>query len=83
MARVSYKEEKFLRKHKRAFLFNDLEQDALDKYCEKYNIQNKSKFMREAVVKTILAQFDEDYPTLFPEFENTRQPVYEQGTLAF
>ena len=83
MARASYKEKKFIRKHKRAFLFNDLEQEALDKYCEKYNINNKSKFMREAIVKAILKQFDEDYPSLFPELDKQRKPVCEQGTLAF
>ncbi|MBN1252621.1 MAG: hypothetical protein JXR51_15235 [Bacteroidales bacterium] len=83
MARVSYKEEKLLRKHKLSFLFNDLEQDVLDNYCKKYNINNKSKFMREAIVKAILKQLDKDYPSLFPEFEEQNQPVYEQGTLAF
>jgi len=82
MARTSYKEKKFIRKHKLSFVFNDIEQDVLDKYCRKYNINNKSKFMREAIVKAILKQFDEDYPSLFPEFEKQRQPVYKQGTLA-
>lgn len=83
MARASYKEEKFLRKHKLSFLFNDLEQDALEDYCNKYNIGNKSKFIREAIVSAILKQLDKDYPSLFSEYEKKRQPVYEQGTLAF
>ena len=83
MARANYKDKKFIRKHRLSFVFNDLEQDVLDKYLKKYNVNNKSKFMREAIVRAILKQFDEDYPSLFPEFEKQRQPAYEQGTLAF
>jgi len=58
-----------LRRTKRsAILFNKREQEAINLYCEKYKIRNKSKFMREAIMTEILKRFDEDYPTLF-EFE--------------
>jgi len=53
------------RKHKAAFLLNDKENDAVATYCEKYKIGNKSKFMREAVMRVVMEQFLEDYPTLF------------------
>ncbi len=69
MEKIKIKDSKFLRKHRLSFVFNDFEQDALDKYCRKYNINNKSKFMRETIVKTILKQFEDDYPSLFPEFD--------------
>ncbi len=62
------KDEKLRRKFRAALLFNGREQDALNLYCEKYKIQNKSKFMRETIMTEILKKFDEDYPTLF-EFE--------------
>ena len=83
MARAKYKKEALLRKNKQSFLFNDLEKDALEKYCRKYNITNKSKFIREVLITSILQQFDKDYPSLFEEFEKKQQPKYEQGVLAF
>jgi len=60
-----------------------MEQKALDNYCKKYKISNRSKFMREAIVTAILQQFDKDYPSLFEEFEKEQKPAYEQGVLAF
>ncbi len=83
MARAKFKKTELLRKNKTSFLFNDLEKEALDKFCKKYNIKNKSKFMREAIITNILKQFDEDYPSLFEEFEKKSTPKYEQGVLAF
>ncbi len=49
-------------------LFNSRELEAINLYCDKYKINNRSKFMREAIMTEILKKFDEDYPTLF-EFE--------------
>lgn len=66
---VENKKDKKLRRTFRAsLLFNSREKDAMELYCEKYKIRNKSKFMREAIMTEILKKFDEDYPTLF-EFE--------------
>ena len=60
--------EKLRRIHRTSILFNQREQEAINLYCDKYNIRNKSKFMREVIMTEILKKFDEDYPTLF-EFE--------------
>jgi hypothetical protein len=57
--------EKLKRKHSQAFLLNDLELEALLKYCKKYKVKNKSKFIRETIFSAVLKKFDEDYPTLF------------------
>jgi hypothetical protein len=62
------KDEKLRRINRTSLLFNHREQEAINLYCEKYKIRNKSKFMREAIMTEILKRFDEDYPTLF-EFE--------------
>lgn len=62
------KDEKLRRTNRTSLLFNGREQEAINLYCEKYKIRNKSKFMREAIMTEILKRFDEDYPTLF-EFE--------------
>lgn len=57
--------ELYKRTHRQSFNLNTLEMKALQKYCKKYKVKNKSKFMREAVMTVILKKFDEDYPTLF------------------
>ena len=62
------KDEKLKRTNRTAILFNQREQEAINLYCEKYKIRNKSKFMRETILTEVLQRFDEDYPTLF-EFE--------------
>ncbi len=50
-------------------MLNHREMHALNAYCERYRI-SKSKFMREAIMKTILKRFDEDYPSLFEDEPN-------------
>ena len=62
------REKDLLRKNKHAILFNNRELKAIEAYCRKYKVDNKSKFMRETIISEILKKFDEDYPTLF-EFE--------------
>jgi hypothetical protein len=62
------RDEKLLRSNRACLLFNHREKEAIDLYCQKYKIRNKSKFMRETILTEVLKRFDEDYPTLF-EFE--------------
>ena len=50
-------------------MLNRRELNALDAFCEKYKITNRSKFMREAIITTILKKFDEDHPSLFEDEE--------------
>ena len=54
-----------LRVHKHLFMLNDLENNALERHLQKYRVQNKSKFIRETLMMTILRRFEEDAPTLF------------------
>lgn len=61
-------DQKLLRSRKVSLLFNQREKEALDLYCQKYSITNRSKFLRETIMTEVLKRFDEDYPTLF-EFE--------------
>ncbi|TLX75602.1 hypothetical protein E9993_08560 [Labilibacter sediminis] len=51
--------------HRTAFLLNDKEREAIDSYCRKNKIRNKSKFMRETLMRIVMDHFLEDYPTLF------------------
>lgn len=62
------KEKDLLRKNRQALLFNNREMKAIEAYCNKYKVNNKSKFMRETILSEVLRKFDEDYPSLF-EFE--------------
>ncbi|MDD3843968.1 MAG: hypothetical protein PHP33_04905 [Bacteroidales bacterium] len=59
------KRDTTLRVHRKTILFNDKEMEALQMYCKKYKISSQSKFIREAVVTTILRQLEEDHPKLF------------------
>lgn len=54
-----------LRTHRQIFTLNDEENKALNRYIAKYKVQNKSKFIRETLMKAIIRQFEEDHPTLF------------------
>ena len=54
-----------LRTHRQIFTLNDEENKALTRYITKYNVQNKSKFIREALMMTIIRKMEEDHPTLF------------------
>ncbi len=82
MAKIKSKDEKMLRKHKIGFLFNEMEQNALENYCKKYKVSNRSKFIRETVVTAILKQFDKDYPSLFDTLEAEKEKSYKQGVLS-
>jgi len=62
------KEKDLLRKNKISLLLNNRELKAIEAYCSKYEVKNRSKFIRETVLTEVLKKFDEDYPSLF-EFE--------------
>jgi len=54
-----------LRTHRQIFILNDEENKALNRYISKYKVQNKSKFIRETLMITIIKKMEEDHPTLF------------------
>lgn len=56
---------KSLRTHKHFFALNDRENKALDHFLCKYKIENKSRFIRETLMRTIIKQMEQDSPTLF------------------
>ncbi len=62
---IGSRENSLKRNHRTAFLLNDKEKEAIDSYCKKNKIKNKSKFMRETLLRTVMEHFLEDYPTLF------------------
>lgn len=54
-----------LRTHRETITLNDEEYKFLKRYMEKYKISNKSKFIRETLMRSIIIRFEEDHPTLF------------------
>jgi hypothetical protein len=55
------------RKTRKTICFNNYEIQALNKYFKKYKIENQSKLMREAILKSVLKKFSDDYPTLWDQ----------------
>ena len=53
------------RKNKVSILLNDSEMRALEQYCEQYTVTNRSRLIRETLMRNILKRFDNDSPTLF------------------
>jgi metal-responsive CopG/Arc/MetJ family transcriptional regulator len=46
-------------------MLNESEQRMLDRFCEKYGVSNRSRLIRETLMKTILKKMEDDQPTLF------------------
>lgn len=55
--------------NKRVISFNNKEINVIEHYCKRYKIDNRSQFMREAIIKSILKKMDEDYPTLWDGYQ--------------
>lgn len=64
-----YKSKLEPRKHKISIMLNDSEMRALERYCNQYAVSNRSKLIRETLMRNILKRFDNDSPTLF-DLEN-------------
>jgi hypothetical protein len=69
--RPAIKEEQLRRNNRFSVMLNNREMKALDIYCDRYRIKNKSSFLRETVMKTIIKRFDEEHPTLWEDAEPT------------
>lgn len=53
-------------------LMSETEQQIVTRYLKKYKITNKSRWIRETILKSIYKKMEEDYPTLFEEHEMRR-----------
>ncbi|MEA1886603.1 MAG: hypothetical protein U9N72_05280 [Bacteroidota bacterium] len=69
MRRLKIKEERLKRDNRLTLMLNSREIRALNIYCHRYRIKNKSRFLREIIMNAILRRFDEDMPSLFEETE--------------
>ncbi|MCR5140886.1 MAG: hypothetical protein K6B45_12100 [Bacteroidaceae bacterium] len=53
-------------------LFTKEEKQLVDRYLTKYHITNRSRWMRETLLRAILQNLEMDYPTLFDEHDMRR-----------
>lgn len=53
------------RQHRVAIMLNDSEMRMLQRYLDRYDVNNRSKLIRETLMRSILSRFDKDSPTLF------------------
>ncbi|SDC62002.1 hypothetical protein [Williamwhitmania taraxaci] len=65
---LALREQHLKRVYKKSLLFNEPEMDAINNFCRRYKIANKSKFFRETIITTILKKIEKDHPTLFDGF---------------
>ncbi len=63
--RKKAKDPNLKRINRQSIMFNNRELSAIDKYCRQYRVKNKSKFMREIIISSVLKKFNDDYPKLF------------------
>lgn len=63
--RKKSKDPNLKRINRQSIMFNNRELSAINKYCRQYRVKNKSKFMRELIISSVLKKFDDDYPKLF------------------
>lgn len=63
--RRGFNTNRLKRVHRKELLFNTPEIEAINLYCKKYRIRNKSKFLREAIISKVLNRFEQDHPKLF------------------
>lgn len=62
---INKKFAKQQRTHRVSIMLNDSEMRALNRYCENYTVKNRSRLIRETLMRNILKRFDLDNPTLF------------------
>jgi metal-responsive CopG/Arc/MetJ family transcriptional regulator len=53
------------RENRITILLNESEQKALDRFCDRYGVSNRSRLIRETLMKAILKKIEADQPTLF------------------
>jgi len=53
------------RNNRVSIMLNDSEMRVLNRFCDKYDVSNRSKVIREALMRSILKRMDADAPTLF------------------
>ena len=67
LRRIKVKDDRLKRDNRLTVMLNNKELRALNLYCQRFRVQNRSSFMREAIMTAILKRFDSESPSLFEE----------------
>lgn len=59
------RQPKQIREFRISIMLNAREKKALDNFCAKYKISNRSRLVRETLMRAMLKKLDSDQPTLF------------------
>jgi len=65
LRRLKIKEEKLKRSNRLTIMLNNREMRALNIYCQRYRVKNKSRFLRETVMSAIVQKFNDEMPSLW------------------
>jgi hypothetical protein len=76
--RIGIKEDRLKRSNRLSLMLNNREMRALNIYCNRYRVKNKSEFLRETIMRAILKRFEDEHPTLWEENEPT---LFNQNVL--
>ena len=63
--RAERERQALLRRHRQVLLFNEREMAAIDAYCRSLGIKSKASALRRIIMERVVAQLDENHPTLF------------------
>lgn len=63
--RKQIQQQRQKRIHRVSILLNESELRALNHYCDRYTVTNRSRLIRETLIQNILKRFEKDQPTLF------------------
>lgn len=58
-------QKSLLRKNRVTFVLNDKELNALEAYCKRFRVKNKSRFVRAVLMSTVIERLEQSSPTLF------------------
>jgi len=61
----AYRKKKQPRVFRVSLLLNESEKRALERYCDRYTVSNRSRLIRETLMRAILNRQENDQPTLF------------------
>lgn len=54
-----------IRRNKKCIYLNDMELDALEKYCRRFKVTSMTAFFRETIMDKVFENLDDSHPKLF------------------
>ncbi|MFN2379984.1 MAG: hypothetical protein ABR519_07220 [Bacteroidales bacterium] len=67
MRRIKIKDEGLKRSNRLTIMLNNREMRALNLYCHRFRVKNRSGFLRQTVMTAILQRFNDQMPTLWED----------------